>query len=119
MECVSILIQPLSVCEYHITEETGLLIIRNRLHDRLLRTGEHLGRVLEVKQQCAKAIAVLFGSSVIDLQPAFLSFDRSGACTYARAVPEARTGSGNANVLAPMYEILRLGHPDIVSTKFR
>src|SRR5580658_7645269 len=100
--------------------EEALQFVRScRLHDWRLRTCQHPPGLFEVKQQRAKAIAILFGRAVINLQPAFRGPDRCGARSDPSAVPAPLAAVRKTTMPAPMNQVGRLGQPDIVAAQLR
>src|ERR1035438_2826193 len=85
----SVSIDHMTVGEDYLAEEALHLVRSCRLHDGRLRASQHSPGLVEVKQQGAEAVAILFGRAVIDLQPALGSPDgrRTGSNPSAVPVP--------------------------------
>src|SRR5271165_2212738 len=90
----SVSVDHMAVGEDNLAEEALQLVRSCRLHDGRLGPCQHSPGLVEVKQQCAQAVAIFFGRSVIDLQPALGSPDRCSTGSNASAVPIALAAAG-------------------------
>src|ERR1700677_3946804 len=109
----------MAIGEHNIAEEARLFVVRGRLHDGITRAGQNFPRLLQIQQQCAKAITVSSVGAVIHLQPAVRRANGGSPGANTRAVPHARTGVRQTTVVAPMKKIGRLRQPEVIAAKGR
>src|SRR5208337_866006 len=114
-----IAVDEMPVGEDHVTKKARLFVVGKRLHDRIVRAGKHFPGFVEVEQQGAEAVTGgIGGRSVVDLQTALGCANRGPAGAHPGAVPHSFPAVGDTAMIAPVFEVGRLGNPDVIAAQY-